>query len=45
MIIFEILGEILLQIIFEGIILGFFRLFAKGYDGIKYLLFGVEKSK
>ncbi|WJJ96567.1 hypothetical protein [Algibacter luteus] len=43
MIIFEILGKIFVQILFEGIILGFFRLIGKGFNKLGELFTGIEK--
>lgn len=43
MIILEILGKIFIQILFEGIILGFFRLIGKGFNKLGDLFSGTEK--
>lgn len=43
MIIIEILGEIFVRILFEGIILGFFKLIRNGYNYLKEILFGIER--
>lgn len=49
MIILEILGEIIarifVEILFQGIIMVFFRLIKKGYDAIKTNLFGIKINK
>ena len=44
MIILEILGEIFIEIIFEGIILRLFKLFSKGYDRLVRFIFGTKKE-
>lgn len=46
--IFELLVEIFIEIIFDGIILGFFRLILKGYKYLKHKIFNTplkEKPK
>ena len=44
MIILEILGRIFVEILFKGIILGFFRIIGKGIDYLNAKLFGIKKS-
>lgn len=44
MIILEILGRIFIEILFEGVILGFFRLIRKGSIKLGELFSGTEKS-
>ena len=39
----EILGEIFVEFLFKGVILGFFRLIGKGIDSLKATLFGIKK--
>ena len=43
MIIIEILGKIFIEILFEGIILGFFKLIGKGFNKLGELFSGTEK--
>ena len=43
MIIFEILGKIFIEILFEGIILGFFRLIGKVFNKLGELFLGTKK--
>ena len=43
MIILEFLGKIFIQILFEGIILEFFRLIGKGFNRLYKLIFGKKK--
>ncbi|WP_299229489.1 hypothetical protein [uncultured Psychroserpens sp.] len=42
MIIFEILGKIFVQLLFEGLILGFFKLIGKGFNKLGKLFSGTE---
>ncbi len=43
MIIFEILGKIFIEILFQGIIIGFFKLIGKGFKKVGELLFSTDK--
>ncbi|WP_136467976.1 hypothetical protein [Flagellimonas onchidii] len=43
MIILEILGRIFIEILWEGIIYGFFNLIGKGFSKLKELITGVKK--
>ena len=44
MIIFEILGKIFIEVIFEGILLGFWKLIGQGLNKLDELIFGNKKS-
>ncbi|MBC3759306.1 hypothetical protein H7U19_12885 [Hyunsoonleella sp. SJ7] len=44
MIVLEILGRIFIEFLFEGIILGIYRLLKKFFELIKIRLFGFEKK-
>ena len=43
MILLEFLGKLFIDILFEGIILGFFRLLGKGFSKLRVLISGREK--
>jgi len=43
--IFELIGKIFVEIIFEGLIKGLFRLLSKGFDFVKYDIIGLKKTE
>lgn len=44
-VILELAARIFVELIFEGIILGTYRLIRKGFDFIKYNILGLKKIK